>query len=329
MTDPDALARRVADAVVGSGAEAEVREVARLTGGATREMWSVVLDAPIGPRRFVVRLGGPDTDLLLDPGREHDLLAAAVEVGVPAPRPVARLDGGFVMEHVAGESIPARILRQDRFATARSRLPVGLGRAAAAVQAVPDEVAARLPGPGPDDDVGTWTLDLLEELFRDVARGPYPVLELALRWLRGVLPPLAGSDAAVVHGDLRMGNVLVDEDGLAAVLDWDLAHRGHPLEDLAWMCVRSWRFGNDDLPVAGVGPRDALVTAFEQASGRSVDRRELRLWEAVGNLRWGVITLLQARPFLDGETRAVEPATIGRRVAEAEWELLELMERCP
>jgi aminoglycoside phosphotransferase (APT) family kinase protein len=122
-----------------------------------------------------------------------------------------------------------------------------------------------------------------------------------------------------------MGNVLFGPEGARAILDWELAHVGDPMEDLAWMCVRSWRFGGDK-PVGGIGTREEFFAAYEAAGGARVDPERVRWWEVFGNLRWGIICISQARTYLGGHSKSVELAAIGRRTAETEWELLELIE---
>ncbi len=117
---------------------------------------------------------------------------------------------------------------------------------------------------------------------------------------------------------------MVDEDGLAAVLDWELAHLGDPMEDLGWLCVRAWRFGSD-LPVAGVGDYAELFAAYESASGTPVDPDVVHWWEVLGTLRWGVICMMQASSHLTGLSRSVELAAIGRRVCENEYDVLGLI----
>jgi aminoglycoside phosphotransferase (APT) family kinase protein len=129
---------------------------------------------------------------------------------------------------------------------------------------------------------------------------------------------------ALVHGDFRIGNMLFGEDGLRAVLDWELAHVGDPMEDLGFICVRSCRFGGSK-PVGGIGEREEFFAAYEAAGGGAVDPERVRWWEVFGNLRWGVICLSQARTYLDGVSNSVELASIGRRTAETEWELLSLV----
>src|SRR4029079_12898043 len=126
------------------------------------------------------------------------------------------------------------------------------------------------------------------------------------------------------HGDFRIGNVLFGPEGLRVMLDWELAHIGDPAEDMGFICVRSWRFGGPK-PVGGIGDRTDFFDAYEKAGGAKVDPEWVRFWEVFGNLRWGIICISQARAYLDGVSNSVELASIGRRTAETEWELLELV----
>jgi aminoglycoside phosphotransferase (APT) family kinase protein len=152
---------------------------------------------------------------------------------------------------------------------------------------------------------------------------PLPAVELGLRWLRANAPEPA--EPALVHGDFRLGNFIVDEEGLAAVIDWELAHLGDPAEDIGWLCIRSWRFGNDDRAVAGVGDLDALLAAYAAAGGTKVDPGRVRYWEAFGNVKWAIICARQAHDHRSGMRRSHELASLGRRVCEPEWDLLQLV----
>jgi hypothetical protein len=129
----------------------------------------------------------------------------------------------------------------------------------------------------------------------------------------------------VVHGDLRLGNLIAGPDGLRAVIDWEMVHAGSPAEDLGWLCVKAWRFGAG-APVAGLGTREELLAAYQAAGGAEISLDELRWWEILGTLRWGVICMTQAQAHLSGAHRSVELAAIGRRVCEQEWDLLLLLE---
>ena len=127
-----------------------------------------------------------------------------------------------------------------------------------------------------------------------------------------------------MHGDFRLSNLVVAEDGSPALIDWELVDAGDGAEDLGWMCVRSWRFSAAE-PALGCGSREQLLAAYEAAGGRAVSLDELRWWEVCGNARWGVICMLQADRHLTGVDRSLARAMIGRRTCEAEWDLLELL----
>ncbi len=300
-------------ALLGDGTRLE--NVRRLSAGASRAMWSV--DA--------VRADGSVEPLIVgtDPRRgsrftapvpEAALLRAAADAGVPVPRVVAEDDEYLVVERIEGETIPRKILRDDEFASARPKLAAQCGEALAAIHSIPVE---RVDGLNTEaDPVTTWRAML------DGFGQPHPTFELALRWLDEHQPPL--SAGAVVHGDFRNGNLMVGPDGLRAVLDWELAHIGDPMEDLGWLCVKAWRFGVDH-PVGGFGERQDLFAAYERASGRSLDPDVVRWWEVLGTMKWGIMCIAQAFTHLSGTVRSVELATIGRRVCENEWDLLELI----
>ena len=259
---------------------------------------------------------------------EFDLLRAAEVAGVPVPR--VRWCGGddpvlgasfFVMDFVEGETIGRKILRDAALAHARTVLPEQLADAAARMHTID---AAAL-GLRVADDAGPGAAELARytEVLRTIAPDPHPALELAIRWLGARLP--APHKATLVHGDYRLGNVIVGPDGLRAVIDWELSHAGDPMEDLGWLCVRSWRFGADAQPVAGLCERERLFAAYERASGVAVDPAVVRWWEVFGNFKWGVICVMQAQTFLNG-VKNVELAALGRRIVEMELELLDLME---
>lgn len=302
------------------GGELEVGGLQRLPGGASRETWLFEV-ARAGGRgaRLVLRrdpVGAPPSGLRL----EARLLEAAREAGIPVPRLVVSGDDGshlgtafMVVEYVEGETIPRRILRDDSLVEVRASLAGDCGSMLAAIHRIPPSAVPGLPGGDP--------LEQLRALFDRIGE-PHPAFELAFRWLATNQP--SRSRNTVVHGDFRNGNLIIGPDGIRAVIDWELAHLGDPIEDLGWLCVKAWRFGSR-LEVGGFGSVDQLVSAYEQAGGVPVDREVLRWWEVLGTLRWGVICIVQALTHLSGAVRSVELAAIGRRVCEVEWDLLELL----
>jgi aminoglycoside phosphotransferase (APT) family kinase protein len=164
-----------------------------------------------------------------------------------------------------------------------------------------------------------------EELYRryQAFSSPRPVFALAFRWLQDNLPPAQRSHC-LVHGDFRNGNLIVAEPGLQAVLDWEIAHLGDPIEDLGWFCVNSWRFGQIDKPAGGFGSRAQLCDGYRDAGGM-VEPMHLHFWEVLGTLSWGVSCAAMVETFRSGIDDSVERAMIARRASETEIDLFNLL----
>jgi aminoglycoside phosphotransferase (APT) family kinase protein len=306
------------------GDVAGIADLHRLSGGASRETWAF----------DVVRDDGGRHNLILrrDPGpaigeasraTEYELVRAAQLAGVPVPTVRFLLDeddalgSGFVMDRVEGATIPRKILRDDTYADARSVMTGQCADIAAEIHAVELSTLPKLA-----------TLGAVEQIaqHRAILDGfgePHPAFELGLRWLEQHAPE--PSPPGLVHGDFRLGNFIVGPEGIRAVLDWELAHLGDPIEDLGWLCVKSWRFGNVQREAGGFGDADELLERYGEATGTTVPSGRLRYWQVLGTVKWGVICELQCFSHLNGQVRSVELAALGRRVAEMEWDLLELI----
>jgi len=305
-----------------------VEGLRRLTGGASRETWS--LDAEIGSERvpMILQRDVRGAARELTRGDEYELMRAAHDAGAMAPEPLFMGDGSlggefYIVRRVDGETLPRRLLRDDALAAARAAMPAQLATAAARIHAIPLERLPPLPHPSKGTSPAQHELERYEAIYRAIAPDPHPVLELALRFLRTRMPSPPEA-LTLVHGDFRMGNVLFGPEGVRLILDWELAHAGDPAEDLAWMSVRSWRFGGPK-PVGGMGTREEFFGAYEAAGGRRVDAERVHWWEVFGNARWGIMCIMQAKTHLDGIVNSMELAAIGRRTAETEWELLKLI----
>lgn len=305
----------------------DIRGLQRLSGGASQEMWAFEVCGDAGVAALIMRRAPSGR---LDSSESHAGYAAearlnilAARAGVPVPEvclllePGHGLGAGFIMRRVAGEALGRKIVSDARFAQARTRLAYQCGAAMAAIHRIP---LAELPplrhAPAQDE--------LAYYLNRHRRHGQRrPVFELAFRWLAMNMPE-PSTASSLVHGDFRNGNLLVDESGLSAVLDWELAHLGDPMEDLGWICVNSWRFGCIDKPVGGFGEREELFAGYEDAGG-VVDRERVRFWEVLGTLKWGVMCEGMADTYLTGAERNVEKLIIGRRASETEIDLLRLL----
>jgi aminoglycoside phosphotransferase (APT) family kinase protein len=322
-----ALQRVAGDLAPGGGT---IESLRRLSGGASQQTWSFDLLPASGQRVPLILRQAPKEEgerIVGKPGlrAEARLIAAARVVGVPVPgvrcvmdpNPQAGLGEGFVMDRVDGETLGGRIVRDARFAAARQVLAYQCGEALARIHRVPTADLPALRGGG-----AIAELDFQIDGHR--GHGTIrPAYELAFQWLRQRAPAEVGRPV-LVHGDFRNGNLMVGEDGLRAVLDWELAHLGDPMEDLGWMCVRSWRFGGR-LPVGGFGTREQMFEGYEAAGGGKVDAARVRWWEVLGTLKWSIICETMAYAWLSGRVRDVEKAAIGRRSSEAEFDLMNLL----
>ncbi len=254
---------------------------------------------------------------------EARIIDQVARAGVPVPavplvlQPAMGLGEGYVMQHVAGATLGRHIVDDARLAGARERLARQCGQALARIHAVDTTHLPPLRHAPAADELAYY-----EARHRSHASAR-PVFELALQWLKRHRPPELAR-LCLVHGDFRNGNLVVDETGLRAVLDWEMAHLGDPMEDLGWICVNSWRFGRHELPVGGFGTREQLFAGYVEAGG-ALQADRVHYWEVFGTLKWGVICEGMAQAYLSGAERDVERATIGRRASEAEIDLLCLL----
>ena len=308
------------------GIAVDIDALRPLSSGASSNTFAFEAVASGLHERCILQLdaGGESFVSALSKSEQARAQQAAFAAGVRTPEVllcVGADDGladGFVSRFVDGETLGKRIVGDSRYADARRALPQQCAQALAGIHALDADALAFLP-------LRTATTQIAELAARHRHYGEnLPVFEAAFAWLAAHPPPARAP--CVIHGDFRTGNLLVDDDGLAAVLDWELAHRGDAMEDLGWLCMRSWRFGRDDLPVGGFGRRAELHEHYERASGTAVDPAAVHFWELLGTLKWGVICQWFAHRRLRGELRHLEPAVIGRRVSEVELQLLDLLE---
>lgn len=311
------------------GAGATVAGLRRLSGGASQETWAFEVEAGAQSEALILRRAPGGTAAArsseaITLATEAALLATTDKAGVRVPGvrhvspPGSALGEAFVMKRVEGETLGRKILRDEEYATARTRLTRDCGEALAGIHSVPLEGLPELPL-----SMGRDQLDKYETIYRNFDL-PRPVFELAFAWLKANEPEPAAP--VLVHGDFRLGNLIVDQNGLGAVLDWELAHIGDPREDIAWVCVNSWRFGQTENRVGGFGQLDEMLDAYAQAGGAKFRPADIDWWEMLGSLKWGVMCMIMYSAFKTGADRSVERAAIGRRVSENEIDLINLFE---
>lgn len=325
----EAALNRLAPALASGGQQ--VTGLTRLSGGASQETWAFqVRGSHPEPRDLILRrrpdgIAPTEDSTALPLSTEATLITAAAKVGAPVPEivHVAQQDDGvgeaYVMARVEGETLGRRIVRDAAFAAVRPQLARRCGEVLGRIHAVPLEGLPPLRTSDAEDE-----LDRYEQVYR-ASGAARPVFEVAFRRLRERAP--AAAAPTLVHGDFRNGNLMVSpERGLAAVLDWELAHIGDPAMDLGWLCVNSWRFGEHTRPVGGFGAYEDLLAGYASVAGAAPALEQVLYWQMLGSLKWGIMCLTMYGIYASGADPSVERAMIGRRVSETEIDLIGLLE---
>ncbi|MCH1553229.1 MAG: phosphotransferase family protein [Luminiphilus sp.] len=308
----------------------ELIDCAQITAGASQQTFKLTVKTPNNEQiQYALRREQPNqvnrNSGQLTAALEARLLKLASSSGVLVPDIRAELedpDGlgqGYLMAWLEGETLGQRIVKRPEFEAVRQNLAFDCGRELAKIHAIPvdEDLAATLSQASPEALVReTWSA-------YQTLGSPQPMIDFTARWLLQNLPKSV--PPTLVHGDFRNGNLMIDESGLVAVLDWELAHIGDPMRDLGWLCVNSWRFGYSSNPVGGFGAVDELITGYQSVSASRVDRSAIEFWQVFGSFWWSVTTLGMAATWRSGETPSLERPVIGRRSSEAQLDCVNLL----
>jgi aminoglycoside phosphotransferase (APT) family kinase protein len=286
------------------GTPVTVDALSRFHGGAARETWRFRATSPQGQRWLVMRRDPASS--LIDTSREAEfhILGRAHAAGLCVPKPL-HLDRegtdlgapGFLMAEIPGGRA-ASPFEPDSYGTAAAEtgkaLFTTLGRLHALVPNATDRAA--LPHQDAAGRVAHWKSEIVAHALR-----PEPIADAACRWLEAHIPPPSGPEA-LVHGDFRSGNFLVDDaNRLLAILDWEMAHVGDPMEDFAWAMDPLWGHGMEGV-VAGTCTREAAIAAWEAASGRSFDANSWAWWRLFAGFQGLAIWITSSFEVAHGRT---------------------------
>ncbi len=303
----------------------------KLTAGASQETWRIRCNTAGGEQSIALRRAQPSASATSAVGSisletEAQLFQLAEGGGIPGPeilyilQPSDQLGEGFLMQWLEGETLGQRITRAEEFASIRPELARQCGEILGKIHAL-DWRATGLKKQLPHTD----TAQLVDDTWACYCdlEVPVPMIDYTWRWLASNVP--AQSRTTLVHGDFRNGNLMITPQGINAVLDWELAHVGDPVQDLGWLCVNSWRFGKRALPVGGFGEIDDLLAGYRHASGVDVSPKELEFWQVFGSFWWAMATLQMAASWRSGDTPSLERPVIGRRSSEAQMDCVNLL----
>ena len=318
------LASALSKKLLEVGIEGKGSNLEPLTGGASKEIWKFEVSNAKQSTKMILRRGsGIEGPLAIKTADEARIQKEVIKVGAPVPIILAvskkgeELGDAYIMRFVEGESIARKILRDKEYKKALPILAYQCGEAIAKMHNVDINNFSFLPKKPAEDQ--------LEDLYSTYQsfEQPSPVFEYAYLWLKE--QDFGNFQESLVHGDFRLGNIIVNAEGLQSIIDWELAHIGNPLQDLGWVCGNSWRFGKNDKVVGGFGEIEDLLEGYNSISKLKVDKEMVKCWQVFGTFRWGVICLIQAYAHLNGTINSIEKAAIGRRVSETEIDIVDLL----
>lgn len=149
------------------------------------------------------------------------------------------------------------------------------------------------------------------------------MLEWAAIWFKTHAPAAPG--ISIVHGDFRIGNFLVADGDITAILDWEIVRLGDPIEDLGWICMHAWRGRSPYM--CHLLTRDELCERYQQLTGVAVDSRALRYWEAFGTFKLAVMHLGAAHCFEKRGFNDLRMAGMGAQIPRMLLQVESSMER--
>ena len=255
---------------IGEVMGAPVTAAKRVPGGASREAWfiDVAEDGPATPLFLRYDPSPKPPGGLFHPLRvEAEVLIALQDTDVTVPRTIAvhPTEEAMLAERVSGETWFYRITSPDE----QVRVARDFIRNLAALHRL-DPHELDLPSFGPVKSARAHALDEIANMRRRAtpAHGDVdPMLRFALDWLEHNVPDYDGP-TLLVQGDTGPGNFMYEDGRVTAVVDWELAHFGDPMDDIAWLSLRTVQDTFTHFP-------DRLKE-YEELSGHKID--EWRVW---------------------------------------------------
>ncbi|MFQ5381319.1 MAG: phosphotransferase family protein [Dehalococcoidia bacterium] len=314
----------------------------RIPGGASRETWMFEASWTRGgesrSEAFILRKDPPAS--LLETDREVEYAFYSTFAGSAVPVPAMRwlesdpsILGGpfFIMDRIPDCEANQTAMMEPRFQAVHEPIAKRMYEILGAIalfswKGTEAERVSEAPRP---DTAWEKELSRWEQIIDEEELSPQPIARAGIRWLRNNPPPPA-QRVSVVHGDYRVGNILCNEDGtIRGVVDWEMAHLGDPIEDLAWSFNESWQWAGDGRP-GGIVERETAIALWEQATGLTADRKALHWWEVLSNIKCQGIWLTGARSFQEGRSGELILPVVAYSLINAQDErLLRSLGRAP
>ena len=257
---------------------ANISDLRRLTGGTSHDSWAFDAKSEASPagRALIIRRDFSDEILDVDLATEFNLLSQLFEAGLKVPQPLLYGDTGsaiggayIISERLAGGDI-RKLMATKNISGAKT------GRELVRLQAEIHGLDWRKLTDGLLHDGGDnnalYQIEHWAGIAQKLNRNSDPLLAATINWLRNNAP--VGTPLCLVHGDYKANNLVAGAGGRVAIIDWELAHIGDPMEDLAWTML--WTTPHDI--VGGMMSAVEYIAAYEAVTGAEIDQGRLGFW---------------------------------------------------
>ncbi len=263
----------------------KVTHVDRKPGGGRKEAWFVDLDrAGDGVVALFLHYDRSDHEATKDPWtlrREASVYRALAGSAVPVPRllGIHPLQHAMLSERLVGENWFSHISDPaEREATAQDFMTklADLHRLDPATLDLPD-----FPRPATVPEAVCCELDEWDALLAARGGPVDPALSFTLDWLRRHIPSYEGP-MVLVQGDTGPGNFMYAAGHVVALVDWELAHLGDPMDDIAWLSLRATQEPFTDFP--------ARLREYELLSGHRIDEGRVKYYRVMAEAKLQVMS---------------------------------------
>jgi len=315
---------------VPAASDIEISRLGRTGGGASRETWLVDAEWTEHGQRvlkpLIIRRDPTGSVVETDRRTEFEVLCAARKIPLPVPRMYWLEEDGqwldrpfMVMERINGVAPPVVLPPTESEETRRTIAEEFAMYLARIHRADWRQLGLEFLGvPSSGEAAARAQLQYWEREYYRVKLEERPVLATALHWLANQIPQR--SEIVLVHADYRAGNFLYEDGHITAILDWEMAHLGDPMEDLAWAVMQFWSSGG---MCQGLQLRDEMIATYERAGGMPVDVERLFFYEVLGAVKMAVISITGVKSFCEGRNYEPVMALVGFMVPRLEADLIE------
>lgn len=305
-------------------------QIKKLSGGAIQENWSIAGKLKQTDYEIVLRKNAETSvEASSDRKQEYDLLHRLHELGICVPQPLLfqakdnfLKSDFFVMQKISGVTEGHKLVRLND-AIKQQTILQDIGQKLADIHAIhaDAELEKIIQKPEKADYLNQLVEDFQSQLAK--LKSQRPILEFALSWMRQHQPEV--DDLVLIHGDFRTGNIMIDQDHVSGILDWEFTHWGDRREDIGWFTAKCWRFGQNAQVAGGIGSYKDFMQAYASRADVFIPEFELKYWHVLAHVRWAIIAMQQANRNLNNSRPSLELALTDFLVPQLEQNILNMI----